>query len=144
MICDWWIQFECFFVSRFIACDRNCDSLTAAKNAIVKVAFELRSWRVFEKNSMPDKGYFSQWHRQLRAQNLSTAKRNKSYDFLVISTYSTYNHEIKCMRQYFFTILIFPLPVYSTHNSGTWKYSSGCNFFAFSTCFNNCSRKYKK
>ena len=60
MICDWWIQFESFFVSRFIACDHNCDSLTAAKDAIVKVAFELRSWRVFEKSSMPDKGYFSQ------------------------------------------------------------------------------------
>ena len=78
MICDWWIsiQFECFFVSRCIACDRNCDSLMVAKNAIVKAAFELQSWLVFEKSRMPDEGYFSQWHRQLRAQNLSTAKRS--------------------------------------------------------------------
>ena len=56
MICDWWIsiQFVSFFVSWFVACDRNCDSLTALKNAIVKVAFELQCSCVFEKSSMPD------------------------------------------------------------------------------------------
>ena len=57
MICDWWIsiQFVCFLVSRFVACDRNCDSLMAAKNTIiVKVDFELQSSHVFEKSSMPD------------------------------------------------------------------------------------------
>ena len=61
VVCDWWIliQFVCFFVSRFVACDRNCDSLTASINAIVKVAFELQCSRVFEKSSIPDEWYFS-------------------------------------------------------------------------------------
>ena len=35
------IRFVCFCVSRFVACDRDYDSMTAAKNAIVKAAFEL-------------------------------------------------------------------------------------------------------
>ena len=40
----------CFCVSRFVACDRNYDR-TAAKNAIVKAAFELKSSHVCEKRS---------------------------------------------------------------------------------------------
>ena len=39
----------CFFVSRFFASDRNFLILTAAKTAIVRVAFELQSSRVFLK-----------------------------------------------------------------------------------------------
>lgn len=40
---------------------------------------------------------------------------------------------LKCV----FTILIFPLPVHSTHNSCTWEYSSSSNLLALSACFTN-------
>ena len=52
MICDWWIsiRFVCFYVSRFVACDRNYER-TAANNVIVKATFELQSLSVFEKRS---------------------------------------------------------------------------------------------
>lgn len=47
-----------------------------------------------------------------------------------------------CLRHYLllkcvFTILIFPLPVHSTHNSCTWEYSSSSNLLALSACFTN-------
>ena len=53
MICDRWISihFECFGVSRFVACDGTCVIMTAVKNAIVKVAFVLESARACEKRS---------------------------------------------------------------------------------------------
>ena len=45
--------------------------------------------RFFKKSSVPDERYFSQWHRQLRTQNLGTPNRSQSYDLLVRSTYRT-------------------------------------------------------
>ena len=57
MICDWWIsiRFVCFYVSSFVACDRNYER-TAANNVIVKATFELQGLSVFEKRSKGDIG----------------------------------------------------------------------------------------
>ena len=57
MICDWWIsiRFVCFYVSRFVVCDRNYER-TAANNVIVKATFELQSLSVFKKRRKGDIG----------------------------------------------------------------------------------------
>ena len=47
MICDWWIsiRFDCFCVSRFVACDVLMIDGSEKRNC------ELQSSRVFEKRS---------------------------------------------------------------------------------------------